>query len=342
VKTVRLGAVMLGSMIILYANIRLAPSRRAAGADAFKVKRENLVLTVRCSGTLEAKNVRTIRAALGAPIVKRYVKEGDPVAQGQLLLQLNDEDARKSLLQRSSELRTARADYARARKEVRVQKNLFKYGAVPEKNIEDAEAALNAAHNALDAAGREEKAAEETLAGARIYAPIAGIVVKDFLTDQFMTQAGKETFTVGTLDAFQARVGIDELDLAKVKAGQSAEVSVEAFGEKKLAGRVVSIAPEAERAAFAKIDAVIELPDLRGLSLKPNLSVDARILTGQLDGVLTIPVKAVTLRQDGSYVWMVNGLGRPEQRLVQLGESTAERVVVRSGLQEGDVVLLPN
>lgn len=335
-------AILFGSAAMLLVNIRLAPLRRAWHGDVARVERENLVLAVRCAGTISAKNTRTVRAEVGAHVLKKYVNEGDPVKPGQLLLELDSVDILKTMRGQEDDLRNLSREYVKAKKEVKIQKNLFKYGAVSRKNIEDAQSALEKAAGAARNAAKTLADTRKLLGKTKIFAPMGGLLIKDYLKDEETVQPDKALFLVGRLDVFRADLGVDEVDLARVAAGQKVELRVEAFPAAALAGRVASVALAAERTNFAKVGVTVDILDSKRLPLKPNLSVAARIITGYLPGVLTIPVRAVTRRQGENWVETISPIGRTPQRRVQLGDSNDERVVVLSGLKEGEVVLISN
>jgi multidrug efflux pump subunit AcrA (membrane-fusion protein) len=149
-------------------------------------------------------------------------------------------------------------------------------------------------------------------------------------------------FTVGTLDAFRAVVNLEEEDLSKITVGQAAQVKVEAFPDTPLPGTVTTIAPQAERTEFAKIAVTIAIVDRKGLSLEPNLSVEARLESQRLTNVLTIPVRAVTRNGDQALAWVVGKWGKSSPRPLVLGPSSEDSVVVVSGLEADEIVVLSN
>lgn len=334
------GMIAIAMAILLFGNIRMASMRRIQHENIDRVRREDVVLSVRCAGTLSAKNISIVRAAVNARVIRKYVSEGELVKEGQLLMELDGSDIVKILRSNKEEEQNTAREHTKARKEVQVQKNLFKYGAVSKKNIEDSEAALEKAATAARNAVKNLSDTRKLLGKTRIFSPMNGLVIRDFLKSENAVQQNKDIFMVGTLDAFQADVGVDEIDVARVALGQKAELRVEAFPDTLLIGWVMSIAPSADRTSFAKVNVKIDIQNPQRLILKPNLSVDAKIITGRLSSVLTIPVSAVSRRDGESWVSTVGLIGRTLQKDVKLGSGNDERVVVLSGVREGEVVLL--
>jgi RND family efflux transporter MFP subunit len=305
------------------------------------LSRQDLILRVRCGGLLEAKNAMVLRAAVGGPVLKRHAQEGDPVEKGQLLLEIDDTALRVELETEQENLSAAKAELAKAKRERKIQKHLFGLGAVPEKNAEDATANLKQSQFKLVKAQRSLKDKTQRLAKAKVYAPMGGFFLKDFTKKEGSASQDKELVVVGTLDAFLARVQIDEIDLARVMVGQSAEIRVSAFPDVPLTGRIAWVSPQAEREGFAKIDAGIDIMNTQGLAVKPNLTVVALLETGHLAGVLAVPIAAVFRRDGASWVSVVGRTGRLRRRAVEVGQSSDDRVEIRSGLEAGERVMVP-
>ena len=279
---------------------------------------------------------------MAARVLKKYVKEGDPVKTGELLLEFDDTDIRQEIARDQAQLASARRDYAKAQKEVGIQKKLFSYGAIPKKNVEDAVEAQVRAFTAVTTA--QNTAAEKTkeLGKTKVLSPMDGFLISDTIKHDPAAALDKDMFTVGTLDAFRAVVNLEEEDLAKISLGQAAQIKVEAFPDTLLDGTVSAVAPKAERTEFAKIAVTIVITDRKGLALEPNLSVEARMESQRLPNVLTIPVRAVTRNGDQALAWVVGKWGKSSPRPVVLGPSNEDSVVVVSGLEADDVVVLPN
>ncbi|MBI4387342.1 MAG: efflux RND transporter periplasmic adaptor subunit [Elusimicrobia bacterium] len=335
-------AIAVIATAFLAANLRLARSRRIWRGGVETARREAVSFQIRAAGILVAQNLQVVRAPVNGQIIKKKVNESDPVKKGQLLLQFDDLEPRKNLQKARSELQTAQKDRTKAVKEVRIQQRLFSIGAVSKKYVDDAVDARDRAQLNLENARKNLSDAQNAMKNIRVLSPLDGFVIQDKLgSNQFVSQ-GMELLSVGTFDKFEAKVGVDEIDIAKVRVDQSAQLRLDAFPERVLFGRVTAIAPQAERTGFAKVNVFIEMLNDRRVALKPNLSVTARIVTGKVPNALTVPVRSV-FHQDGrNWVRSINRWGRSVRREVSLGGSDEDRVVVLSGVAEGEAVLLSN
>ncbi|MFI5363089.1 MAG: efflux RND transporter periplasmic adaptor subunit [Elusimicrobiota bacterium] len=330
------------SAVLLTANLTLAYPRRVLRGGTAVVRRSDFSVAVRCSGVLKATNVKHLRAQMAGRVLKKYFREGYPIKKGDLLLEFDDADLRQEIARDQGALVAARHDYAKAQREVGIQKKLFSYGAIPKKNIEDAVEASVRAYAAVAAAQSAVEAKTKDLGKTKVLSPMDGFLISDSIKHDASAAIDKDMFTVGTLDAFRAVVNVDEEDLAKISVGQPAQVKVEAFPDTPLSGAVTSMAPQAERTEFAKIAVTIAITDRKGLALEPNLSVQARLESQRLPDVLTIPVRAVTRTGDQAVAYVVGKWGKSSPRPVVLGPSNEDAVVVVSGLEADDIVVLSN
>jgi multidrug efflux pump subunit AcrA (membrane-fusion protein) len=136
---------------------------------------------------------------------------------------------------------------------------------------------------------------------------------------------------------------VSEAEVHRVKPGQPAAISVEAFPGLKLTGKVGRVGTLATASAMRpfddkRFDLIIDL-DPTDAELRPEMTVRADVVVGTRQNVLLVPVTAVFDRQ-GSFVTYVTGVTGTESRPVDLGESNDRFVEVVAGLHEGERVSL--
>jgi multidrug efflux pump subunit AcrA (membrane-fusion protein) len=147
-------------------------------------------------------------------------------------------------------------------------------------------------------------------------------------------------------DTSTLRVEADvlEVDSARIGAGQSAQVAVDALPGRIYDSRISEIGKIVRERSVqdrSKVfDAIIPLDGMEISDLRPGMGVSITIETQRIPGALTIPLDAVRLSPEGPFVLAGRGGGQPERRLVTLGARNRTRVVVESGLAEGDRVIL--
>lgn len=150
--------------------------------------------------------------------------------------------------------------------------------------------------------------------------------------------------TIPDMREMAVKVNIHESAVQRVAVGQKASVSIDAFPDERLTGIVTKVAVVADSTnsfmnpdlkvypTTIKIDGVHEW-------LRPGMSAEVEILVDSLDDVIYVPLQAVSYLNDKRVVYVANG-GRPQVREVEVGTFSESFIEIRSGLREGEEVLL--
>ena len=133
---------------------------------------------------------------------------------------------------------------------------------------------------------------------------------------------------------------VNEVDISKIKKGQTVEIELDGAPDVKLIGKVDYIATVGEQLpnSEAKVYEVKVNIDESVGSLLPGMSTSNKIITARHENVLYIPIETVFTDRDVSYVYKKSGFGIQKQGVVT-GATNINHVVIKQGLQEGDVVL---
>ncbi len=187
------------------------------------------------------------------------------------------------------------------------------------------------------------KNAEVQLSYATITSPIDGVIASVSTEEGETVAAAMQapTFvTVVDLDRLQVDAFVDEVDIGKVKVGQRAGFTVDAFPAHEFEGRVAAIYPKAIiQDNVVNYAVVIDIePSYHGL-LRPEMTAGVTIFLDERPGVLAIPTRAVRRERGKTLVYVLDG-GRPQPRDVRLGWRDGPWVEVVAGLHEGETVLL--
>jgi HlyD family secretion protein len=208
------------------------------------------------------------------------------------------------------------------------------------------------AERRFEVTAQKLKEAREQFEAMTVKAPAPGIVI--YNDNERM---GNDELKVGStiyneqpflqlpdLSEMEVVLGIHEADVTKLKTGQDASVTLDAFKGRRLTAQIVRIATVASerdwRSDIRKFEVVLAL-EKNDLPLKPGTTTKVEILVGELNDVLAVPLQAVFVKE-GRYFSFVASGGKPERREVKLGESNSGSVVVLEGIKEGDEVLLWN
>jgi HlyD family secretion protein len=150
---------------------------------------------------------------------------------------------------------------------------------------------------------------------------------------------GQMILEIPDLNTIIAEAFVPEVDIGKVKTGQRAEVTIDAFPDKVYSGSIKSVGtlvrPKAWDIPNKILDIQIALDQLDTSIMRPSMSVKAKVETSSIENCLAVPLKAVRTRAEGSMIKVKTDQGWREQ-LVKLGESNGTEVVIIEGLKAGD------
>lgn len=238
---------------------------------------------------------------------------------------------------------------AAAREQVR-QAEAARQGAASQ--LRQAEAALQAATAALDQARAAalaaveraaqaraaRRAAEERLARSVLRAPFAGQATRVYLREGAVVSPAVPVLTLA--DASRWVVAeVEEADVGKVRVGQRARITADAYPGLAVPARVVGVAGQVDtkvgtRVVRVRLDLESRTP------LRVGTGVDVDLVIRRVPGALLVPLEAVVSAADGgSQVYRVED-GVVRVRSVKTGERNEDQVVVLDGLREGDLVVV--
>ncbi len=208
--------------------------------------------------------------------------------------------------------------------------------------------------------GNQLKSLNDDLRSQTVTAPEKGTVLDVKAQPGDTLSAGTVIAIVANLNSMEVILPIDEIDLGKVKPGQEAVVTADAFPGKAFPGTVLSVALEAKSTTgIATFDAKILVQSDK--KLLSGMSCDVSIKTDSRDNALLLPVEALQITDTGYMVWFVpNNLtddyDEPESQLtstlrrkliseavsveVETGLISSNHAEILSGLSEGDTVLM--
>lgn len=313
------------------------------------------------AGTVNACRRAKLAPPAGGQIVGLPIREGDRVKQGQVLIELWNEDTVAQARVAEEQVRGAglRVEEACVRAEVAEREaaratKLHGDGLLPEEQRDRASSSAKTLRSACSAARAELQQSRARVDVVRasltrtvLRAPFDGIVAK--ITGQmgeFTTPSPPGIPTPPAVDLIDdgclyVTAPIDEVDVARVRVGQTGNVTIEALPDRKFPGRVRRIAPyvvDLEKQART-VDVEVELTNPEDAkALLVGYSADVEIVLDTRDNVVRVPTQAVT---EGNRVLVFTADGETlAERTIEPGLSNWEFTEVRSGLEPGDKVVV--
>ncbi len=291
------------------------------------VENRDLIASVTASGQIQPRTKVDLSTEVSGKIVRLPVKEGDYVRQGQLLVQLDPAQFEGAVARAEASLAAAKAQQAQARANlINAERQFTRQAEIRKQNpaliSEDAlenlrtqmevnKAILEAQVHQVDQAAAALKDARWQLARTTVYAPMTGKVTR--LNVELGETAVPGTFnkdlgtllTISDMAVLETKVKVDETDVARINLGDSAQVQIDAFPDTTFVGKVTEISNSSVKgatttnAADQAIDYEVTIQLLNApKETRPDFSATAKVITARRQQVLSIPIIALTVREN--------------------------------------------
>ena len=293
-------------------------------------------------GRVDADNISYISPRLGPGQVKAlYVKKGDNVKRGQLLLKLDDAVIKQSIAAAKQNLETAKIQLAYAKDIYNRQSNLWKQGIGTEVQLISAKTNVETIEKQLRAGEENIKTIQEQASATNIYSDVDGVAdevnVRVGETFSGMGAMGPQIKIVNT-STLKVITDVPENYASKVKVGSKVIVNLPDVNKSfntniSISGKVINPSNRSF-AAEAKLPA-------DGL-LRPNQNAQVRIEDYAAKNAIAIPVNTVSTDEKGKYVFVAVAEGNKtvaRKKNIIIGELYNQMIEVKSGLAAGDKLI---
>ena len=347
-KWVLIGSVLLLAVLFALSKAGVFGEKKQTKITAELATRRTIIEVVNASGKVYPEVEVKVTPDISGEITELTVKEGDTVKKGQLLARIyadiysiQRDQASIGVNQSKAQAANSRAalealdaQLEQAQRNFDMQKKLFEEKVISKSEYNTAESAFktakanyNAGVQGIKSAGAGVASAEASLSRANkdlgrttIVAPMDGVV--SLLNVKKGEKVAGNSFNVGTeilrianMDKIEVRVDVGENDIPKVKLGDSALITIDAYSDRKFKGIVTQIASSNTGASSSALSAAgndvtqyqvnIRLlaesyTDLLGkgsFPFRPGMSASADIQTKTQVNVLSVPINAVTTRE---------------------------------------------
>lgn len=355
--------------------------------QAATVRQQPLVETVQTEALLYPLHQAVLTPKISAPVARFFVNRGDHVRRGELVAQLENRDLAATALENQGSYEQAQADYqsatqaavpqqvrkaqldlasaqqalAAAQRTYVSRQNLYRQGALPRRDLDQAQVAfvdaraadriaqqqydalkaggakrqLQAAHGQLTAAQGRYEAAQAQLQYSAIRSPLQGVVTDRPVYPGELATTSAPLMTIMDLSEVVARAHVPQAQMTQVKPGDLATLTAQGI---TLPGRVTVVSPALDpNSTTEQIWVQAANP---GERLRPGATAQLAIQVGTLPDALVIPSTALLTAADGSATAMVIGADhKAHARPVQAGARAQGLVQIISGLKAGEEVV---
>jgi membrane fusion protein (multidrug efflux system) len=299
-----------------------APARDGVAVEVARVTRGTVVEELRAVGTLRPNEAVTVVSEIAGRVERIGFREGQAVAAGDVLIELEASILKAELAKARSDLTLARANHERAAA-------LASRGMSSQRTLDEARAALEAAQAGV-------ALATARLQKATLRAPLAGVVGLRAVSVGAYVTPGQRIVDLADIDPLKVEFRVQELALSELRRGQPIRVTVDALPGKTFEGEIDAIDPLVDVAGRA-IRMRARIPNPRG-ELSPGLFARVRIVVERRENALLVPESAIFAEGSKRFVYVVVD-ARARLTAVQLGQRRPGQVEIVKGLAADDVVV---
>jgi len=367
--------------------------------------------TVVANGKIQPETEVVISSEVSGKILELPFKEGAQVKEGDLLVKINPDLAQAALDRAEAALNSARANKANAdarllQAEAQFRNNqivfdrnqkLLDQGAISQADFdnvrasyETAEAEVLAARESVRASQFSVESAKASVKEARdsysrttIYAPMDGTIssLSAEVGEQVvgaMQMTGTEIMRVANLEVMEVLAEVNESDIVRVSFGDTANIEVDAYVDRKFKGLVTEIANSAKtsglsadqvtnfevkiRILASSYEDLVDSTQSNLSPFRPGMNATVEVNTDRVDGALTVPIESITTRTDTSSAKKRSGVDRlmgdsdsennesftcvflidgekVQLQVVETGIQDDTNIEIKNGLDEGQLVV---
>ena len=362
-KKLKRGLIIGGSLVLLFLLFKMFTGKKETEVKVSteNVTKRTIIESVNASGKIYPEVEVKISPDISGQITELNVEEGDSVRKGEVLARIyadiyalqRDEAASRvnqsvaSVENNRAALQTLEATREQAKNALDRYQKLFDQGVISRAELEQFEISYRTADANYNAARQNIRGlqanvqssrtglsrADKDLGRTTIVAPMSGVIsslkVKKGESVAGSTfNVGTEMMTVADMSVLEVRVDVGENDIVKISVGDSADVEVDAYSNRKFRGVVTRIASSTKTTAAALTsndvtnyeirirldkDSYSDLAN-RTFPFRPGMNASADIKTKRVDNVLTVPIGAVNARVKGSDESMADKKDKQEKQ----------------------------
>jgi len=306
--------------------------------EVTEVTPRSISYTVSAVGSLKTLEDVTISPKKAGIIQKIFVKEGDQVKKGQILVQLDDVDARLQVEMAEARVKEAEASPETNRTTLSRYQKLWETKVIPQQTYDDLTLKVKLDEARLALAKAELNLAKQNLLDHQIVSPIEGVIsLKIAALGEHVNVAPKdEILKIVQMDPLEIEFYVPEILAGVIHIGGKIQFSVKAFSEEKYFAILRFISPTADPATRnVKMKALVQNPNYR---LKPGFFAEVSIQTGSNPSALIIPESAL-FSQEGKFFTYTVQDGTAKRKEVETGVRFEGKVEILKGIQKGEWVV---
>lgn len=327
-------------------------SQQQQGTDvavnSYKIVSQNAQVDQTYTGTIKAENSVAVHARVTGYVVEKYVKGGDQVVAGQPLYRIDSRQYESNVATAEANVARANADYQNAETDLGRYETLASQDAIARQRVDTQRSAAEQAKAAVEAQQAALKIAQDNLGDTIIYAPYSGTLSIDAVDVGTFVNAGSTTLvTIDSVDPIFVEFSMTEQEYLEFMNSRSGDETSGTNLKLRLAngeeyksgvGSVVQAARTLDPST-GKLILKASFPNPDHLLL-PNMFATVISPGEQLTNAILVPTKAIVQIMDKNFVYVIGQDGTVSQKAIELGGTTGAFTIVKSGLVDGDEIVV--
>jgi RND family efflux transporter MFP subunit len=299
----------------------------------------NFTHYIELQGIVDADNISVVTPRGNPGQVKEiFVKKGDLVKKGQLLLKLDDAIFRQNLIASSESIKTLRSQISLASELLKRQQNLWDQGIGTEVQLLTAKNNVETLQTQIRSAEEQVKVLQEQQKTTNVFAEVSGIAdeVNIRIGEFFQGYIGNQPqIRIVNTSSLKVVTNVPENYASRVSRGSKVSIKIPDLNNKTFESSISYLSASIDPSNRSFVTEA-KLPSDN--TLKPQMIATVGILDYSAPNAITIPVNVVQSDASGKYVFILENEGDKQiarRRTVILGQVQSERIEIKSGLTEG-------
>lgn len=287
------------------------------------------------SGSIESEHFASLSTRNMGFVSQVYVKVGDKVRKGQLLIDINSEEIDAKKAQAQAGLKQAEAQLSVAQKNFERYTELFNQNSASQKELDDITLQYEIAKANYERTLQVENEIDAVMAYSHIRAPFSGVITSKTIKMGDMARPGQVLMSLEAPGKHVARAMVPESSIENVQKGQDVTVFVKSLN-KSLMGKVTEVSGSSMNSGGQYL-IKIDLEEAKDTKLFSGMYVSVLLpASGQASKSLFVDQSALVQKGELDGIYTVSESGTAILRWLKLGQRLGDQVEVLSGLSEGE------
>jgi HlyD family secretion protein len=285
---------------LLVAAAACAKKAQAPTVQTAIISKRDIIIDAQANGVIEPIAIIEVKSKASGVITKMTVETGTHVNPGDLIVQIDTRDVQNRFDQAKAQLDAANAKLTVAESDKKRNEEMFKARVITPQEYEKVAVDYENAKSGVVSAKANLDLARQSLEDATVKAPAEGTVIDKPVSEGTVIASATGSVNGGTTIIHMADLGVvriralfNEADIGNVHPGEPANVTIDAFPDRRFGGVVEKIEPQAVVSQnVTMFPVLVNLQNAEGL-LKPGMNGEVSVLIDERDQVLAIPNDAV-------------------------------------------------